>query len=444
MTSDVELPQDLSERCAAIMTTMEGQQALLRDCNPVILDLTVREPAVGIPQGHTPANKLELFEIVKDFGFTDILLATFDVGDIAGVDEPQADDVFCQALVDRGEDLTGCFAFTTIGSFDGETFVPDKSMIKQRDFGVPNTIVDLDIAPWNRGGQNEADYTRRLVASIDWFADNLQGDGGGQPRIYINYQDGVDAFFDDWRWIARLTRVLGEHPAVTAVTYEDGKGTAMPFQIGALTRLIKAVAPDKLALAHMHAGSGFENANLIEALLAGADGVWAGLTREAATIGHAPTCEFLANLARLGNQSVRERFPLDKLGPRVNEVTQINTGAAPPADFPIFGADAYRTMLSFFNQWYVDGEDKLTRQNDLMPEELGIVPGWRIAPVVAGRDVVRGRLLEVDPTIDPTLLTDALLDKMRAMMRTESREGIRVAYDDPAPLLDLLQRAGAA
>ena len=192
---------------------------------------------------------------------------------------------------------------------------------------------------------------------------------------------------------------------------------------------------DQLLLAHMHSGIGMENANLLEAVLCGADGIWAGFTREAATIGHTPTAEFLANLARIGNDEVARSYPLDRLVPIAHEMTEINTGWATPDDFPIIGSNAYRTMLSFFEQ---DTGKKM----DLPAERIGATPGWRIAPTVSDNRVIRGRLHETHPEISVT--DDELLTEMRSLMRRDMCAGKRIEYDEPHALLDLYQRASAA
>ncbi|WVM93995.1 hypothetical protein ULG90_09990 [Halopseudomonas pachastrellae] len=74
------------------------------------------------------------------------------------------------------------------------------------------------------------------------------------------------------------------------------------------------LAPLKL-LVHMHAGVGFENASVLEAVLNGADGAWGGLPKRAAIIGHASLGELIANLVRVGNPHMAQTYQLDQLLP---------------------------------------------------------------------------------------------------------------------------------
>ena len=63
----------------------------------------------------------------------------------------------------------------------------------------------------------------------------------------------------------------------------------------------------------MHAGGGFENASVLEALISGADGAWGGLPKRAAIIGHASLGELIANLVRVGNPHMQNTYQLNQL-----------------------------------------------------------------------------------------------------------------------------------
>ena len=191
----LELPSDERQASLATMQKMHEHEERLRNLRPVILDLSIREPAVGIPRGHTVENKLALWELARQAGFRDILLATFNV---SLPEEPQVDDLFVKELRRRHTDLTGCFAFVGVGKFVGDAFEPHISMEKLESYGIPNAIFDVDIASWNLDGDTREQFVARLLASIAWLTQHLDGDGGQAPRIYVNYQDGVDAFFEKW------------------------------------------------------------------------------------------------------------------------------------------------------------------------------------------------------------------------------------------------------
>jgi hypothetical protein len=353
-------------------------------------------------------------------------------------DEPQVDDDFVEHLVARGEDLTGCFAFTQLGCIDeAGAYWPDLSMVKTQRYGLPNTLVDLRLARAHvpRDAPSRGRYLATLQMSIAWFHANLRGDGGGRPRIYLNYQDLTDAYFEDREWVMQVTKFLAAQP-VAAVTFEDGRGTLFPFQVGAITATLRRLLPpETLVLVHVHAGNGMENAGVLEALLQGADGMWAGFVKEAALIGHASSAELLANLARVDNPHVAANYRVEELLPIARQMTQINSGRTAPDDFPIMGANAYRLTLPFFEQ-------KTGRTMDLPPQRVGGGYGYRITPVGSDGQVIAGRLQEA-LGIPAETIAPELLETMIRLMRQDMRGGHRIEYDQPDHLRDLYARAGA-
>lgn len=186
----------------------------------------------------------------------------------------------------------------------------------------------------------------------------------------------------------------------------------------------------------MHAGGGFENASVIEALLNGADGAWGGLPKRAAVIGHASLGELIANLVRLGNAHMQEDYRLDQLLPLATRLQVLDEEEAVPDDLPILGNNAYRLPLSFFRQ-------HAGRFMDLPPEAIGGEYRYRICPVVSDPAVIAGRLAEATGHPAETF-SDAVLQQMIRLMRRDLRAGRRIVYDDPEPLLLLLARASDA
>ena len=79
----------------------------LKDLDLFILDNSLRESTVGQTRGHTIHEKWKIYEEVKKCGFKNIIVASFS-------HMTRVDDVFCQQLVERGEDLSNMFAFSEI------------------------------------------------------------------------------------------------------------------------------------------------------------------------------------------------------------------------------------------------------------------------------------------------------------------------------------------
>ena len=419
-------------RARAMLAVSGDKLERLRSVKPYLIDLSLRENVFGSRVGQTLADKLAIFPELRAFGFENILLGTLDY---SMPDELEVDDDFMMHLRDHGADVTGCFAFTDIG-LEGEdgTFTPSSSQVKLRDYRVPNTLHEIYLS--KQGMKPLYDFAtlkRSLPRSIAWLREHVRGDRGGAPRIVINVVDGCDAFADNVEETCEILELLATLP-IEGVSIEDDRGTFLPFQVGAFVAVMRSFLPPPLKiLVHMHSGGGFENASLVEALLNGADGVWGGLPKRAAIIGHASLGELIANLVRVGNRHM-SAYRLDRLLPLATRLQVLDEEQAAPEDVPVLGSNAYRLTLDFFRQ-------QPGRFMDLPPEALGGKYGWRICPVAADPTVIAGRLAEVTGRPADSFPKN-VLEQMVRLMRRDLRGGRRVVYDEPNELLALYARAG--
>ena len=420
------------ENARTLLAAAQEKIDRLRSVEPYLIDLSLRENAFGARVGQTLQDKLGILPRLREFGFRNILLGTLDY---AMPEEHEVDDDFMMYLRDHGIDMTGGFAFTDIGLVGGDgTFTPSPSMLKLQAYRVPNTLHEIYLSREGMKGQYDFETLRRsLPATIRWLNENIRGDGGGKPRILVNIVDGCDAFAENLEQTCEILSLLAGQP-IEGVSIEDDRGTYMPFQVGAFVAAARGLLPPPLKiLVHMHAGGGFENASLIEALLQGADGVWGGLPKRAAIIGHASLGELIANLVRVGNPSMKA-YRLDQLLPLATSLQVLDEEAAVPDDLPILGANAYRLTMSFFMQRY-------ERFMDLVPQAIGGRYGFRICPLASDPPVIAGRLAEVTGRAPESFPEDVLVQMVR-LMRRELRAGQRIVYDDPEELLQLYARAG--
>lgn len=419
------------ENARAILAGADAKLEKLRHIEPYFIDLSLRENPVGSNIGQTLRDKLEILPKLREFGFANISLGTLDY---AMPDELEVDDDFMMHLRDSGVDMTGCFAFTALGieSADG-TFTPDPSQRKLKAYGIPNTVHEIYLSKAGMSGMYDFDTLRRsLPASIRWLHENIRGDNGGAPRIFINIVDGCDAFAQNLDQTCEILSLLAEQP-IAGVTMEDDRGTFLPFQVGAFVAIIRNYLPPPFkVLVHIHAGAGFENASVIEALLNGADGIWGGFPKRAAIIGHASIGETIANLARLGNRHVK-RYPLNELLPLATGFQELDERGPVPDDLPILGHNAYRLSFSSFRQ--IPG-----RFMDLAPEVIGGTYGYRVCAVISDSPVIAGRLAEITGRPADSFPLD-ITQQMIRLMRRDLRTGRRIDYDKPEQLLELYARA---
>lgn len=430
----MESPADLLAEARALRDQAERQLQQLRDIRPYLIDMSLRENPVGSNIGQTLEDKLRILPQLRAFGMRNIHLGTLDY---SLPDEPEVDDDFMAYLRDHGIDMTGCFAFTDIGAVDAKgAFQPSPSLLKLQAYTVPNTLHEIYLSDAGMDGKYDLGALKRdVAASIAWIHANIRGDGGGAPRILINIVDGCDAFAENLERTCDMLAFLAAQN-IEGVSIEDDRGTYLPFQVGAYVAIARRYLPaPKQLLVHVHAGAGFENASVIEALLRGADGVWAGLPKQAAIVGHASLGELIANLVRIGNPHM-DAYRVETLLPLATSLQELDAGAPVPDDLPVLGHNAYRLTLSFFRQ-------QAGRFMDLAPERIGGRYGYRVCPVVSDAPVLAGRLAEVTGRPADSFPA-AVLEQMIRLMRRELRAGKRIVYDAPEALLALYQRAEAS
>lgn len=426
-------PSDRVEQARRIFAGAQDKLDVLRNIKPYLIDLSLRENPVGARVGQTLEEKLEILPKLRAFGFDNILLGTLDY---SLPDELEVDDDFMIYLRDHNIDRSGGFVFTDIGIAQADgSFTPSPSMLKMQAYQVPNTLHEIYLS--KDGMQDLYDFDtlcRSLPLSIQWLNENIKGDAGGKPRILINIVDGCDAFAGNFEQTCEILALLAEQP-IEGLSMEDDRGTYLPFQVGAYTAIARGfLAEPKKILVHLHAGAGFENASAIEALLNGADGVWGGLPKRSAIIGHASLGELIANLVRVGNSDM-QKYALNQLLPMATSLQILDEEEAVPDDLPILGNNAYRLPLSFFRQLP-------DRFMDLTPEAIGGQYRYRVCPVVSDPAVIAGRLAEILP--EPAqAFPQPVLEQMVRLMRRDLRAGKRIVYDEPANLIELYRRAEA-
>jgi hypothetical protein len=425
------MSRELLGKAREVLASAQTKIDRLRSIEPYLIDLSLRENVFGSRVGQTLQDKLNILPKLRDFGFKNILLGTLDY---AMPDELEVDDDFMMYLRDHRIDTSGGFAFTDIGLVDAQgKYTPSPSQLKLQAYGVPNTLHEIYLSKEGMAGLYDlATLRRSLPLSIQWLVENVRGDGGGRPRILINIVDGCDAFAENLDAACEILSLLAQQP-IEGISIEDDRGTYMPFQVGAFVAIARSFLPPPFkVLVHMHSGAGFENASLIEALLQGADGVWGGLPKRAAIIGHASLGELIANLVRVGNTHMQS-YRLDRLLPLATALQVLDEESPVPDDLPILGANAYRLTLEFFRQ-------TRTRFMDLPPEAIGGKYGYRICAVAADPPVIAGRLSEV--TGRPAdAFPEEVLTQMVRLMRRDLRAGERIDYDEPEQLLQLYARA---
>jgi hypothetical protein len=322
---------------------LQRRQDRLRTFRFFVLDNSLRETTVAATRGHTLADKRRIMELVRGCGpgMADTIVGTF-------WGTHQVDDVFASEAVQQ-HGPAHLFAFSevsdrVIGGIPDETL--PLGMSKCHRYGIEHIIIECDInckqTNWAMIGV--PGYCALIRRRLEWVHTYL----AAGARVFINYRDFPEAVQVVTARLAEITVYLaGLPPSLRpeGLVFEDPSGESMPSTLAAQVAMVRGVMDSHgwaggHFLVHVHAAYGLSEAVVLECLAAGATGVWCGICREGAGVGHACSLVTLTNLARLGNVWVKQDYNLPALRQAAIEVTRIVTGSEPHPTTEVYGSRA--------------------------------------------------------------------------------------------------------
>ncbi len=421
-----------------VNTNIENKLKKLRDFQPCMLDVSIREPTAYSSWSHRLSDKMDTLKLIREFGFRDIMLGEFKPWDTV-------DEQFAKLLTE--EEKRGCFAFSPTAALKNGVVDLDNSVPLQKAAALaPNVLFEFDIST---ATEAQAEVTlERFDRSIDWIIETWKARGiqydGVNGRIYINIYDTFEAYYRNRDIYVRVIKYLGAHPRVHGVLFEDELGIFFHFQVGELTRFIRSLVPaPKKVLVHLHENSGTMYAAALEAAINGADGLWAGFVPVGGMVNNAASSVFLANLLRIGNPNVQTQFKMQTTIPLVRKLDRINQPRATDPLHPVIGEDVYKSTLRVFEQFPGD-------QNALPPEAIGTKWGYRVVPAIANNYAMSRRLDELGITYPSQPSTTVPGDQelqypifrtMWDLIQQELIVGRKVDFNEEVSLRELLDRA---
>ena len=428
LDSVVELDAEDLGALAEIRAGLDAKLSRLRDLVPCILDMSFREATLSSRYGHTLADKIELYELAREFGFTDFGLSNF-------YDFPSVTDQFLDWLLENDVPLDQFLVTIAVEPGDGSNALArSPAVVRTEEVGIPNVILLVEVRPCTveLSGRDRDEMLRDIDRYIRHYRAQLPPETERQGRIWIRMADIFDAFDDDPHYVVQVLKLLGASP-ITGILYEDVRGSRFTFESNALVRLMRRYLPrPRKILAHPHSGNGMEDAATIEAVVAGADGVWSGFTPQAAQGGHGSALMFLTNLVRAGNPHVRRLYQLEKLVEVARRMWQIHDRHDVEPNQPVVGERAYRYVDQYFEQSDLPC--------DLDPALIGAKTGYEIMPAWAPTYVIGKRLEELG--YEPGICKNrALLHRIRALINRAQMDGRHVRFDDPDELAPVVEQA---
>ena len=428
LDSVVELDAEDLGALAEIRAGLDAKLSRLRDLVPCILDMSFREATLSSRYGHTLADKIELYELAREFGFTDFGLSNF-------YDFPSVTDQFLDYLLENDVPLEQFLVTIAVEPGDGSNALArSPAVVRTEEAGIPNVILLVEIRPSTveLSGRDRQEMLHDIDRYIRHYRAQLPSETEQTGRIYIRMADIFDAFDDDPNYVVQVLKLLGASP-ITGILYEDVRGSRFTFESNALVRLMRRYVPQpRKILAHPHSGNGMEDAATIEAVVAGADGVWAGFTPQAAQGGHGSALMFLTNLMRAGNPHVQRLYQPEKLVDIARRMWQIHDRHDIEPNQPVVGERAYRYVDQYFEQSDLPC--------DLDPERIGAKAGYEVMPAWAPTYVIGKRLEELG--YEPGICKNrALLHRIRALINRAQTDGRHVRFDDPDELATVVECA---
>jgi len=418
---------------STIAEQKETKRKILQDLDFFVLDNSIRETTVGQLRGHTLENKIKIYQETKKCGFDYFIVAAFNHMTRVG-------DTFCQWLKDNNENRSNMFAFSEVteGIKNGDADVKTLpvGLDKCKTFGIPNVVLELDLADPKVDWANKFtidDMCQLLLKRLNWCYENLSS----KSEVLFNFRDLPFAMQTRDGAVRVLTAVkfLGTLPnRGWGICFEE-PGKFLPEEVGAWCASVRRVMNscnwnDGKLLVHVHKRWGFALVNHLQCLMNGADGVWAGVCEEGASVGHASSALTIMNLIRMGNKKVLEKYNCHYLRQAAINVAQITTGKPPHSRELIYGERA-------LDLW-VPGEKDSVREFNLAAF-FGEEPPNRITDL-SSLDMIQDRLVNLFGQ-DPQFTTE-MAKKMKELLLKDMSTGRKEEYMSKAGIALLFDRAG--
>lgn len=424
-SSETKLSASDQDALRTAVNYIEERVSILRNAEPYVLDMSAREATLSSYFGHTLQDKIDLYEMARDLGIHDIGVSNFFAF-------PSVTDGFMDYITENGGDMDPFFSTIAVEPILDETKFPMGPAAQQTvKYGIPNVILLCEIRPKTieASGQTKEQALDGLRAHVRHYREKLPAQTDRVGRIYIRIGDPFDCYDDDPEYLVQILKMLGEEE-ITGILFEDVKGSRFPFETFALVKLMRHFHPKpRKLLAHPHTANGTEDAAVLECILAGGDGVWAGFTPQAAQGGHGSSLMMLTNLMRARNPRIAELYNTKKFQEVAERMWRIQDHSDIPPNTPVVGERAYRYVDQYFEQ--------TDEPRDLDPELIGRKAGYQVMPGWAPTYVIGKRLEELG--YSPKVYENqSVLVKMRAYMNASLLEGKYVLFDKPDELKKVL------
>ena len=351
-------------------------------------------------------------------------------------------DTFIRQLKEKGEDFTNLYAFSEFLESVDKDRVPDTKTVpvglrKMKELGIKNAIIEADLV-WAG-----IDYKKFKVEAINqlfsermaWCRKNL----GKDAKIFLNLRDLPDGMIKNPKRIFKVVKYLSSLPPderpFSLVFEESGK--YLPEELGAWTKAVRREMDEcgfkeGHLLVHVHEQWGLADSTQLECLVNGANGIWASLIIEGASMGHSCSSVTLMNLIRMGNKKVLKQYNCTNLRGVPQEITRITTGVEPYDRQVVYGERALDMVFGMPN--FTPSKEEFD-----MAAFFGEKPIMRMS-TLASPKMIADRLNNVFG--DDPQFTEARGQRMLEVMLEDLHQNRKEEYMSAVGLAILFDRSG--
>ena len=452
----------------------------LRQTRPVVMDHTVREPATTTPFGHTGYMKYLCLQIVQKMHLRNIAIS----GQYYGWSyTPETQILEWMRL--KKQSMDGMIIMFAPGKDDRQAGI---QCIK--DFNVPNAFLDLTMKASIRFKQT--DFVASVIEAVEeldkifkgmegvpedpWRADGKVNSTAAKGEVSLNLVDlmefcdlqhgggmnpekqkEAEAAFRTWKKSEIFRR------RVVAILTEESRGLALNSDYRVIVKWLREHFPVEekyRVLVHAHAGDGnLQDAASIEAVGAGANGVWSAIIPQAALSGHNSSLVFLDNLLKVGNEFICKDYWIHEAAECARHIYYLNFNTFHiPDDCPVWGGRAkqevhraFRTVgvddwrpirQKYFDEWGIIARAQLKSWREsgkrMAPPPVLATGDFRIAPLVSDVGTWRRRLCEAR-AVGAREYADNYVHDVRDLGFALMNAGIRVNLNEEKTLKKLVQ-----
>ena len=166
---------------AEMRERIEATLSRLRELEPCILDMSFREATLSSRYGHTLADKIELYELAREFGFTDFGLPNF-------CDFPSVMDQFLDYLLENDISLDEFLVTIAVEPGDGSNAVARRpAVVRTKEVVIPNVILLVEVRSCTveLSGRDRDEMLRDIDRYIRHFRAQLPPETERHGRLYI-------------------------------------------------------------------------------------------------------------------------------------------------------------------------------------------------------------------------------------------------------------------